>query len=183
MWALEESGAPYELTILTREEAAAAEHADRHPLNRVPVLDTGEGLLFESAALILHVADLHPDAGLIPPVGTQERGAAYQWVLFGMTEMEAPGIAVMTAKAAEDAQAADAAAERYRAALAVVGEALGDREYLLDSGFSVADIVIGSVINLGIRVGAYAPTPALDAYMARLEARPARVRAYAAIGQ
>jgi glutathione S-transferase len=184
MWALEEVGADYDLTIITREEAASPEHAQRHPLNRVPVLYTDDGdKLFESSALILHVADLHPDAGLIPPPGTTARGLVYQWTLFGMTEMEPHGIAVLMASNGGDEDGAKEAAEKFNKAAKVVEDALGDREYLLPSGFSAADIVIGSLLNLGERTGAWKKEGTLGDYLRRLEARDARKRAYAKIGQ
>ncbi len=69
-WALEETGAPYEWIVLDEVSGHSAEHARRHPLGRVPVLETDDGMLYESAALCLHVADLYPDAKLIPPLGS-----------------------------------------------------------------------------------------------------------------
>ena len=70
-WALEETGAEYEWIVMDEEEGRGEEHRRRHPLGRVPVLETDDGLLFESAAICLHVADLYPDAGLIPASGRQ----------------------------------------------------------------------------------------------------------------
>ena len=67
VWALEEVGADYELVTMGVEEARAAEHRARHPLGRVPVLEDDEGPLFESTALVFHIAELNPDAGLLPP--------------------------------------------------------------------------------------------------------------------
>src|SRR3954469_19098903 len=84
-WALEEARADYEWVEMSREEGHGEEHGRRHPLGRVPVLETDEGLLFESAALCLHVADLHPEARLIAPPGTFERARTYQWASFAMT--------------------------------------------------------------------------------------------------
>jgi len=79
---LEEIGVPYELTVMTRDERKSAEHISRHPLGRVPVIELDDGrLLFESAAICIQLADLHPEAGLIPPVGSPERGLVYQWSL------------------------------------------------------------------------------------------------------
>ena len=72
-WILEEAGAPFEIVRLSLEETRDAEHRGRHPLGRVPVLEDGDGALFESAAVCLHVADLVPDAGLIGPPGSRER--------------------------------------------------------------------------------------------------------------
>jgi glutathione S-transferase len=87
-WALEEVGAPYDYVVMDSEAGRGEEHARRHPLGRVPSLETDEGTLFESAALCLYIADLHPQAGLIPPTGTHERGEVYQWAFFAMTELE-----------------------------------------------------------------------------------------------
>ena len=70
IWTLEEVGAPYELTVMTREEGRGEAHRHRHPLGRVPVLEDDEGFLFESAAVCLHLGDVHPEAGLVPPLGT-----------------------------------------------------------------------------------------------------------------
>lgn len=106
-WALEEAGADYDYVVMTREEGKGEEHARRHPLGRVPVLETDEGLLFESAALCLHVADLHPEAGLIPPVGTHERAQLYQWTIFAMTDLEQSLLRAYVARRDSDDTAAE----------------------------------------------------------------------------
>ena len=75
LWMLEEIGAPYELTVITGEDRKTAAHISRHPLGRVPVVEFDDGRrLFESAAICIQLADLHPEAGLIPPVGSPDRG-------------------------------------------------------------------------------------------------------------
>jgi len=91
LWMLEEIGVPYEVKLMTREERKTAEHIGRHPLGRVPVVELDDGgFLFESAAICLQLADLHPEARLIPPPGSPARGRVYQWCLFAMTELEPP---------------------------------------------------------------------------------------------
>ena len=65
LWTLEEIGAPYELTLMNWEEGSGEEHRARHPLGRVPVLEDDEGYVFESTAICLHLADLHPQAELL----------------------------------------------------------------------------------------------------------------------
>src|SRR3954469_21207919 len=92
LWALEEAGLPYELTILTPEESKAPEHRDRHPLGRVPVIENDGATVFESVALCLHVAELAAEGKLIAASGSQERVLTYQWMLFAMTEIEPPMI-------------------------------------------------------------------------------------------
>ena len=91
LWLLKEIGAPYELTEIRGAERRSDEHLLRHPLGRVPALQLGDGAtMFESAAICLQLADLNPGAGLIGPVGSTGRGLVYQWVVFAVSELEAP---------------------------------------------------------------------------------------------
>jgi glutathione S-transferase len=101
LWMLEEIGAPYELTVMTREARKTAERISRHPLGRVPVVEFDDGRpLFESAAICIQLADLHPEVGLIPPVGSLDHGLVYQWSFFAMTELEPPIFQWMRARLA-----------------------------------------------------------------------------------
>lgn len=180
-WVLEEVGAPYEVVRLTLDETHDDEHRRRHPLERVPVLEDEEGALFESTGLCLHVADLHPQAGLIAAIGTRQRALAYQWSLFAMTELE-PAIIEAYRQREPDRARSDAAAQRFRRAAVVVEEALDGHDYLIDDRFSVADVVVGSVLTIAKRIddpGLLAGR--LTAYLDRLEQRPARQRAYLAL--
>ena len=65
LWMLEELGEPYELIVMTREEGRGADHRGRHPLGRVPAIEDDEGVVFESAAICLHLGDRHPESGLL----------------------------------------------------------------------------------------------------------------------
>jgi glutathione S-transferase len=166
---------------LTLEETQSSEHRRRHPLERVPVLEDDEGLLFESTGLCLHVADLHADAALIAAVGTRQRALAYQWSLFAMTELE-PAIIEAYRQRDDDPERSAAAAERFLRAAAAVEAVLEQNDYLIDDRFSVADIVVGSVLMIAKRFDdpALLP-PRITAYLGRLEQRPARQRAYLAL--
>jgi len=88
LWTLEELGEPYDLTIMSWEQGSDEEHRARHPLGRVPVVQDDEGFVFESTAICLHLADLHPQAGLIAAPGTHDRALAYQWSCFAPAELE-----------------------------------------------------------------------------------------------
>ena len=88
LWLLEELGAPFDLTVIARETKQTPEYLALHPLGRSPVLEEEGGPVFESAALVLHLADQYPDAGLIAPPGSHERALQYQWCFFAMTEIE-----------------------------------------------------------------------------------------------
>jgi glutathione S-transferase len=178
VWTLEELGVSYDLVTLTSEEAAAGEHRSRHPLGRVPVLEDDEGTVFESTALCLHVADLHPDAGLAPAVGTRDRALVYQWAFFVMTEIEPPAIESYRRreKWPEMSEAAD---ERVRGGVHVIDDALQGREYLVGERFTVADIIASEVVRVATRVGAFEPRDRIADYLSVMEARPARQRAAA----
>ena len=88
LWLLEELGVPFDLTVMASEVKQTPEYLALHPLGRSPVLEEEGGPVFESAALIIHLADQNPDAGLIAPLGSHERALQYQWCFFAMTEME-----------------------------------------------------------------------------------------------
>jgi glutathione S-transferase len=178
LWLLEEIGQPYDLTMMKGEDRQTDEHRRRHPLGRVPVLEDDEGFLFESAALCLQLADLYPDAQLNWPLGTHERGLVYQWTLFAMTELE-PAIIEARRHREDDPARAQAGVERFQAAAAAVEQALDGHEYLVGERFSVADLVCGAVLIFGKSGGLSDELPNIDAYLERLEARPARGRATA----
>ena len=135
-WVLEELGEPYEVTWMTREEAKGADHRSRHPLGRVPVLEDEEGFIFESAAICLHLADQHPEAGLVPALGTRDRALVYQWAVFAPAELEPPLIeAAMQAQ--RDPERAASARRRFDAAVAAVSGSLGGSDYLVGDRFTV----------------------------------------------
>lgn len=177
-WMLEEVGAPYEVRIMTVEEAAEDEHRARHPLGRVPVWESDGETLFESSAICLQIADLHPSAGLVPAVGTRDRALVYQWAFFAMTEIEPP--CVQAYRLRESApEVAAAAAERVRAGVAVVDLALQGHAYLVGDRFSVADVIASEVVRILVRLDLLEPQGAIAEYLGLMEARPARQRAAA----
>jgi glutathione S-transferase len=178
LWLLEEIGEPYELTVMKRDDRQTDEHRRRHPLGRVPVLEDEEGFLFESAALCLQLADLHPNAQLNWPLGTHERGLVYQWTVFAMAELE-PAIIEVRRHREDDPVRAQAGVERFQAAAAAVEQALDGHEYLVGERFSVADLVCGAVLIFAKSAGLTDEFPNIEAYVERLEARPARERATA----
>jgi glutathione S-transferase len=177
VWMLEELGADYEVTLFTRADALTDEHRERHPLGRVPVLETDGRFVFESAALCLHLADSDPDAGLIPAPGSFERACVYQWTLFAMTEIEPGLINFAYGDRDGDDERREVGRQSFRAATAVLEDVLEGNEYLVGDRFSVADVVAGSVAGDGGGArGLLDGFPNVTAWDARLRARPARVR-------
>ena len=85
-WLLEELGVDY--TAVPVEDTSSAEHQQRSPLGRVPVLEFDDGgMLFDSTAILLQLADLHPDAGFLPAPGTLELGHRGERPLVGETSL------------------------------------------------------------------------------------------------
>jgi glutathione S-transferase len=178
LWLLEETGAPYDLTEITGAQRRSEEHLGRHPLGRVPGLQLADGsTMFESAAICLQVADLNPDAGLIGPVGSTERGLVYQWVLFAVSELEGP---LFRWIGALGEGVADCPAQaRFAAAAVAMQSALAQRDWLVEDRFSVADVMCASVLEGAHTRELLGPWPGLEAYVRRSEARPAYARAAA----
>jgi glutathione S-transferase len=177
VWTLEELGQPYELTVMNWEQPSMEEHLVRHPLNRVPVLQEDDGFVFESAAICLHLADVHPDAGLLPPLATHDRALAYQWCCFAPAELE-PSLTEAAIHRERDPERAARARARFGEAAKAVAGALNGREYLVGGRFGVADVLVGSALAFTTRAGFAEELPeTLKEYVARLHARPAYGRA------
>jgi glutathione S-transferase len=178
LWLLEEIGAPYELTEIRGAERRSDEHLRRHPLGRVPALELGDGTtMFESAAICLQLADLNPEAGLIGPVGSPERGLVYQWVVFAVSELEGPLFRWIRelGEGVVDSPARD----RFTAAAVAIQSALAERDWLVDDRFSVADVMCASVLQGANARELLRPWPGLETYVALSETRPAYTRAAA----
>jgi len=182
LWLLEELGTPFDLTVMAREDKQTPEYLALHPLGRSPVLEEEGGPVFESGALVLHIADQNLDAGLIAPLGSHERALQYQWCFLGMTDMEGALMDIarqLWGSGEADVGIIERAAARFVATAGVIEAALGEDEYLVGNSFSVADIIVGSVLGFA-RTGELTELPAgVVSYVDRLEARPARQRAVA----
>lgn len=176
LWLLEEIGAPYDLTEIRGAQRRSTEHLARHPLGRVPALELSDGTtMFESAAICLQLADVNPDAGLIPRVGSPERALVYQWVVFAVTELEAPLFRWIRELA--DGAADSPERDRFTQAARAVQSALGDGAWLLHDTFTVGDVMCASVLEGAHSRNLLDGWPGLQSYVERSRARPAYARA------
>lgn len=176
-WMLEELGVPHELIRLdpSRGETRSDEHTERHPLQHVPVLETRDGSIFESAAIVLHLADLHPEKKMLGPVGSHARALAYQWLFFAMTELEPPAIEFVLLRKANktDTPEAEAVRERFSLVIRPLERRFSSGEYLIGDEFSAADVVVGSVLSWANSLGLVTDAPNVSLYLERIKARPA----------
>lgn len=185
-WMLEELGVPYELAPvdMMKGEHKRPEYLAVHPMGSLPALEDEGVNLFESAAIIMQLADKYPEKRLAPAVGTPERGEYYQWILFAMTEAEAPLVTIVQhtrflPEAERSPAVAERASKRFKAVAAVLEAHLKGREYLLGDSFTAADVVLGGVLFFASRVDQLGDDlPTLKAYSTRLLARPAAKKGY-----
>ena len=176
LWALHEIGTEFDATRVAPEQRRSPEHRARQPLGRVPAFELDDGtVMFESAAILLQLADLHPESGLLGSPGSSERALAYQWLMFGMVELEASLYRFM--RRADTAGDDDPDRRSFVAAADVFAARLGDGPWILGPSFTVADIVCVGVLGSAAARGLLEPWPGLAAYVARGEARPAYLAA------
>ncbi|MDP3235778.1 MAG: glutathione S-transferase family protein [Myxococcales bacterium] len=179
-WALEELGVPYRLVRLdsASKDVWRAEHLARHPLGRVPVLETPDGMLFESVAICLHLAANTP---LLPVDGSRSRALVHQWLFFAVTELEGllGRFAGERNKASPDAGRVAHLRGKLEAPLLALEGALREREWLVDASFTVADLVVGALLVWASRLELLTALPTARAFAARVVERPAYQRAMA----
>jgi len=180
VWLLEEVGLEYEINKMAfhPKELKSDEHRARHPLGRVPVLEDGEEMLYESGAIVEYIIARHTDGTLQPNVNTPEFPEYLQWFHYceGMVMPPVNTIVVQTKLLPEDRRNAEVLGQAQRLltkALAPVDKVVERREYLIGD-FSGADIMLGHACFMSRRLGCFTgEMTALDAYVNRLEARPA----------
>jgi glutathione S-transferase len=180
-WALEEVGQPYEVRLVSFRAKQEPAHLRLHPFGLIPTYEDGDLVLFETGAIVLHVAERH--AGLLPD-DARARARAIAWMFAALSTVEPPILELVTAKFAEgDEPWADArlplVKDRIRGRLVQLAARLGDADWL-DGAFSAGDLMMVSVLLRLRASGLLDEFPELAAYVARGEARPAYERAFAA---
>ena len=183
-WALEEVGQPYDVRLVTFAEMKERPHRALHPFGQIPTYEDGDLTLFESGAIVLHLAQTRP--GLLPDAPVA-RAAAVSWLFAALNTVEPPIVEREQVRFTERDRAwyedrlplLDAA---IRKRLGDVSIGLGDREWLGDD-FSVGDLMMVMVLRRAEGMGLIEDDPRLAAYVARGTARPAYRRAYDAQAQ
>jgi glutathione S-transferase len=180
-WALEEAGQPYEVRLVSFGAMKAAAHLALHPFGQIPTYEEGNLVLFETGAIVFHIAQRHP--GLLPPDG-DARARAVMWMFCAVNTVEPPILDLSNARIAERdrpwaAERMPLVEERVRERLKPLSARLGDTEWL-DGAFSAGDLMMISVLLRTRPSGILDAFPTLAAYVARGEARPAYKRAFAA---
>src|SRR5437763_15850055 len=180
-WALEEVGQPYEVRLVSFRAMKEPAHRALHPFGQIPTYEEGVLALFETGAIVLHIAERH--AGLLPD-DANARARAITWMFAALNTVEPPILELVTARIFEGdkswaAERVPLVQERVRNRLGQLSRRLGNADWL-DGAFSAGDLMMVSVL-LRLRASGLLDEYAnLAAYVARGEARPAYKRAFAA---
>ncbi len=180
-WALEEVGQPYDVRLVSFRDLKEPAHLARHPFGQIPTYEEGDLVLFESGAILFHLAEHHP--GLFP-VDANARARAITWMFAALNTVEPPIVELETATLLESKETwyeprLRAVEDRVRARLSQLATRLSGAEWL-DGAFSAGDLMMVMVLRRLDGTGLLTDFPNLSAYVARGEARPAYQRAFAA---
>jgi len=180
-WALEEVGQPYDVRLVTFYEMKQPAHLALHPFGQIPTYQEGDLALFETGAIVFHIAT--PHAGLLP-TDANARARAVTWMYAALSTLEPPVIELQNAVLLErdkpwNDQRLPLVKDRIRVRLDQLSARLGDAEWL-DGAFSAGDLMVVEVLRRLACANMLEEFPNLAAYVARAEARPAFRRAFAA---
>ena len=178
-WALEEVGQPYKVRLVSFRAMKEPAHRALHPFGQIPTYEEGDLALFESGAIVLHVAERH--AGLLPE-DANARARAIAWMFAAVNTVEPPILDLSITRLLERdkswyEQRLHLVQNRIRARLGDLSVRLGGADWL-DGAFSAGDLMMVAVL-VRLRVsGMLDEYPSLSAYVARGAARPAYQRAF-----
>jgi len=180
-WALEEVGQPYDVRLVSFEAMKQPAHLALHPFGQIPTYEEGDLAIFESGAIVLHIAESHP--GLLP-ADVHGRTRAITWMFAALNTMEPPIVEREMAKLTEVdkpwfEQRLPLIEARIHNRLGQLSRHLGEAEWL-EGAFSAGDLMMVGVLMRPGGAQLLGGYPNLAAYLARGQARPAFERAFAA---
>lgn len=178
-WAFEEVGQSYDVRLVSFSTMKEPAHLALQPFGQIPTYEEGDLVLFESGAIVLHIAERH--AGLLPD-DANARARAIAWMFAAKNTMEPPIVELGMAMILERDKDWYAARlpmlqDRVRDRLGQLSRRLGDAEWL-DGAFSAGDLVMVMVLHRLGGSGLLEEFPNISAYVARAKARPAYQRAF-----
>ncbi len=180
-WALEEVGQPYDVRLVSFAAMKEPAHLALHPFGQIPTYQEGDLALFETGAIVFHIAERH--AGLLPD-DANARARAITWMFAALSTMEPPIVERFIAKVVEGDKSWSEerllnVEGRIRGRLGQLSSRLSDGDWL-DGEFSAGDLMMVEVLRRLAGSGLLEEYPNLAAYVARGEARPAFKRAFEA---
>lgn len=178
-WALEEVGQPYGVRLLSFAAIKQPEHRRLQPFGQIPTYEDGDLVLFETGAIVLHIAQTHP--GLLPE-DADAKARAIVWMFASLNTVEPPILELQNAVLSErdkpwHEERMPVLKDRIRVRLRELADWLGEKEWL-EGEFTAGDLMMVIVLRRLERSGLLAEYPSLQAYVVRAEARPAYQRAF-----
>jgi glutathione S-transferase len=179
-WALEEAGLPYRERLIGREDLATAAHRALQPFGQVPAIEEDGFKLFESGAIVLHIAGR---SEALMPADAMGRARTAAWMFAAVNTVEPPvqelaGVDLFYAGEAWTAARRPMLVEAVQKRLGALEDWLGGRDYLEDR-FTAGDLLMTTVLRMLRHTDIVPARPALKAYQERCEARPAFQKALA----
>ena len=176
LWALEEIGVPYELEVVDIMKGGQKDAAFLaiNPMGKLPTLADGQMVVTESAAICLYLADRYAAGRLAPAPDSGKRGTYLRWSFFAPSVIEP---AVMARSSGWEVKEVAAGWGNFESMMKAADAAIGEGPFLLGEEFSMADVVFGGTLRFMIAFKQIEPTPAMSAYVSRLDARAAYQRA------
>jgi glutathione S-transferase len=173
-WALEEAGFPYEVKVIDIGDRNSDAYRQKHPFGMVPSFEADGRGLFESGAIVHHIA---ADSGALMPADRHDRARTIAWMFAALNTVEPPiqNLSVMDLQHSEEQWAKlrrPGAVDAVKVRLGALSAWLDGRDYLVDR-FTAADVLMTTVLRLIRHTDLVAEFPVLDAYLKRCEARPA----------
>ncbi|MFY0566932.1 glutathione S-transferase family protein [Archangium lansingense] len=177
-WMLEEVGQPYRTEVLdfgTTMKAPA--YLAINPMGKVPAIRHGDTVVTEAAAICAYLADAFPQAGLAPASGSRERGPYYRWLFFGAGPVESSVTNKTMGFQVPPERAGTVGYGSLEDVLNALEGAVSKGDYLVGNRFTAADLYVGAQIGWGMQFGTIEKRPAFERYAARINSRPAAIRA------
>lgn len=177
-WMLEEVGLPYETVWLEFGSTMKSdEYLAVNPLGKVPALKHGQAVVTETAAICAYLADRFPDKNLIPPLNHPARASYFRWLFFAAGPLESAVTAKALGWQVPEGKSGFAGFGSYADTMDALATALTPGPYICGEQFTAADIYLGAQLGWGLMFGTIEKRPLFEAYVQRIDARPAAQRA------
>ncbi len=173
-WALGEAGLDYEERLIGPEDQGTDDYRRKQPFGQVPVFEQDGLVLFESGAIVMHIAER---SAALMPTDPDRAARTRTWMLAALSTVEPPILALnalglKAAKSEGVAATREQVAGQVRKRLQSLSDWIGDKDHL-EGPFSAGDLLMATVLRILRDTDMVASMPVLDAYQRRCEARPA----------
>lgn len=176
VWMLEEVDQPYELVFVDLKAGAqkSAEHTALNRMGKVPVLEDGEAVVSEVAAIGMYLADRYALGRLAPTPDDSRRGEYFRWCVFAPSVIE-PACSARLSN--WEVKPSTVGFGTYEDVVATLDEAVAQGPWLLGEQFTMADIIVGSTLGWMAQFKMLEPTENIAAYIDRIAKIPSNVEA------